>query len=116
MPKNKKDRIVESICLALKQSGTINDFRYDHFRDDEAVVPPFTVYRRVAPTNFSADGIVYYHEDNVDLELYTEDPESMAELMAEVERLLDEADLFYRISADTVYIDTEELYESLYEV
>ena len=112
----RKDHKVKAVCEALKASGAIDDFRYDHFKESEAVPPTFAIYRRVAQPNFSADGVVYHHGGGVDLELYTSTPEEMADLMAQVETLLDAEELFYQLTADTVYIESEDFYESLYEI
>ena len=112
----RKDEKIEAVCEALKEDGAIDDFRYDHFKESEAIPPPFAVYRRVAQPNFSADGVVYHHGDGVDLELYASTPEEMADLMAEVEALLDAEELFSNLTADTAYIESEDFYESLYEI
>lgn len=112
----RKDEIVRGVCEALVNAGAIEGFEYDHFKQSDAVPPPFAVYRRVAQPNFSADGVVYHHGDGVDLELYAETPDAMASLMAQVEELLDKEEIFYNLSADTVYIETEDFYESLYEI
>ena len=64
----RKDQIIENVCKTLKEDKVITDYRYDHFEEYEAIPPPFAVYRRVAPQNFSADGIVYHHGENVDLD------------------------------------------------
>ena len=112
----RKDEIVQDVCEALRDRGAIEGFEYDHFKQSDAVPPPFVVYRRVAQPNFSADGVVYHHGDGVDLELYAETPDAMASLMAQVEELLDKEEIFYNLSADTVYIETEDFYESLYEI
>ncbi len=112
----RKDEIVRGVCEALVNTGAIEGFEYDHFKQSDAVPPPFAVYRRVAQPNFSADGVVYHHGDGVDLELYAETPDAMASLMAQVEELLDKEEIFYNLSADTVYIETEDFYESLYEI
>ena len=111
-----KDEIVEGVLNALLEDDAIEDFAYDHFRQSEAVDPPFAIYRRVAPQNFYADGAVYYRGDNVDLELYAESPEEMASLMAATEELLDAEEVYYNIAADTVYIENEDFYETLYEL
>lgn len=111
----RKDERVREILDKLKSTDGY-DYRYDHFKQSEAVPPPFLVYRRVASGNFSADGVVYHHGSNVDLELYASTPDEMAELMKKVEKLLDQAEIFYNITADTVYIETEDFYESLYEI
>ena len=112
----RKDETVRGICEALLNDGLIEGFAYDHFRQQEAVATPFAVYRRVAPTNFSADGTVYHHGDNVDFELYADTPDEMALLMGRVEELMDEAELFYNLAADTAYIEQEDFYETLYEL
>ena len=112
----KKDEMVKQICTALVSGGYITDYAYDHFREEFAVPPPFAVYRRVAASGFAADGVVYHRGDNVDLELYADTPEDMAALMDAVEMKLDEAELFYNITADTVYIEQENFYETLYEL
>ena len=52
----------------------------------------------------------------MDLELYAATPEKMAELMEIAEQLLDEEEIFYNKTADTVYITSEDFYETLYEI
>ena len=111
----RKDEIIRGICEDLKRSHAI-PFEYDHFTESDAVAPPFVLYRRVAPINFSADGVVYAKGQAVDLELYAATPDEMAELMAWAEELLDKAEVFYNKTADTVYITSEEFYETLYEI
>ncbi len=112
----RKDEQVKVVCQALKARGEIEDFEYDHFKTKGAVPPPFAIYRRVAKDNTPGDDVVYHHGAGVDLELYAETPEDMAELMAAAEALLDGAELFYQLTADTVYIESEDFYESLYEL
>lgn len=115
----RKDEQIKAILATLKGNGDINDYAYDHFTNADSVdIPdlPFAVYRRVAPQNFSADGVVYHRGDNVDLEIYAATPDDMIAIMAKVEAALDGAELFYNIGADTVYIDSEEFYETLYEI
>lgn len=111
----RKDEQIKAICEAIKQSDGI-DYRYDHFRQKEAVPPPFLIYRRVAGLPFSADDKTYTKDGGVDLELYATTPEKMMELMEKVEALLDESEIFYTLAADTVYIESENFYETLYEV
>ena len=112
----KKDEIIKGICDSLLENELIEGYAYDHFRQSEAVNPPFAVYRRVAPDNFSADGIVYHRGQNVDLELYAETPDEMAGLMDATEELLTSSGLYYECTADTAYIESEDFYETLYEV
>lgn len=111
----RKDKLIKGILEIIKTKSGI-DFRYDHFRQSEAVPPPFIVYRRVAPDTFSADGITFNKGQNVDIELYAEDEDQMAEIMEQIEELLDQNGIYYRLAADTVYIQSEDFYETLYEV
>lgn len=112
----RKDEKIREICEALADDDIIAGFEYDHFREGEAIDPPFAVYRRVAPETFSADGITYHRGDNVDLEIYASDPDEMADIMDAVEDALTDQGIFYRIGADTVYIESEDFYETLYEI
>ncbi len=110
-----KDEIIRGVCEEL-HARTGVPFEYDHFTESEAISPPFVLYRRVAAPNFSADGVVYAKGGGVDLELYASTPDEMADLMAFAERLLDEAEIFYNKTADTVYVTSEDFYETLYEI
>lgn len=112
----RKDEQIKAILAILKTNGDIVDYEYDHFTESSAVDLPFAVYRRVAPQNFSADGVVYHRGDNVDLEIYAGDPDDMIALMAKVEKAMDDAKIFYAIGADTAYIVSEDFYETLYEI
>lgn len=112
----KKDEIIKEVCEALVTKELITAYEYDHFKQSRAVDLPFAVYRRVAADNFSADGVVYHHGDNVDFEIYASDPDEMADIMAAAEELLDAAEVFYNLTADTAYIESEDFYESLYEI
>lgn len=107
---------MKAICQALKARGVIVDFAYDHFKTSEAVPPPYAIYRRVAKDNMPADDVVYFSDRGVDLEIYADTPEEMADVMEQAEALLDGAELFWELTADTVYIDSEDFYESLYEL
>jgi len=112
----KKDEIVKGICATLVTKDLITAYDYDHFRQSAPATPPFALWRRVAPDNFSADGKVYHRGDNVDFEIYADTPEEMASIMDEAEKLLDEAEVFWRLAADTVFIESENYYETLYEL
>ena len=86
-------------------------FAYDHFAEGESPDPPFLCYLLPGSNNFSADGRVYYKIGRVNLELYTDrkDPEVEQKL----EDALDAASLFY--NKTEVWIDSEKLYEVLYQ-
>lgn len=87
-------------------------FAYDHYAEGEAVEPPFLVYRYPRSANFAADGIAYYKKDRLDLELYTDKKD--LEMEERVEAVLDEHGFFY--SRSETWIDTEKMYEVLYEM
>ena len=85
---------------------------YHHFAEGESPAPPFLLYLSPGSDNFSADGRVYWKADQLDVELYTDlkDPE----LEERLEAVLDAAGLFYNKTES--YIDSEKLYEILYEM
>ncbi len=112
----RKDETIENICIALKENGDINDYRYDHYEQGEEIDLPYAIYRRVAPDNFGADGVVYHRGENVDFEIYAGDPDEMADIMAAVEERMTAAGLYFNVGADTAYIESEDFYETLYEL
>lgn len=112
----RKDKAVKRICREMEAEGLLTGSAYDHFKQSETVPTPFAVYRRVAGDNFSADGIVYNRGEMVDFEIYADTPDEMEKLMEAAEKKLTEAEIFFRIGADTVYIESENFYETLYEI
>lgn len=87
------------------------DFAYDHFAEGESPSPPFAVYLYPNTNNFSADGIVYYPVNEVNIELYTDNKDPNTE--KQLERLLNDAGIFFEKSE--IWIDSERLYEVLYK-
>lgn len=87
-------------------------FAYDHFAEGESPSPPFLCFLYPRAENFSADGVVYHHFERLDIELYTDykDPDTEAA----IETILTAHELFYEKSE--VWIESEKLYEVLYEV
>ena len=85
---------------------------YHHFAEGESPGPPFIVFLSPGSHNFSADGIVYQKIDRLDVELYTDQKNPVAEQT--LESALDSAGLFY--DKEETYIDSEKLYEVLYEM
>lgn len=83
---------------------------YDHFAEGESPEPPFITFLLPRSNNFSADGRVYLHVEEVHIELYTD--EKNPEVEARVEAVLDRHSIFYDKSE--VWIETEKLYEVLY--
>ena len=100
----------EQITDLLRQTGL--PFAYHHFTEGESPAPPFLVYLTPGSHNFSADGMVYYRVDQLDIELYTD--RKQPEQEAKLEAVLDEAGLFYDKTEQ--FIRSEQLYEVLYEL
>ena len=100
----------EQITDLLRQIGL--PFAYHHFSEGESPDPPFLVYLTPGSHNFSADGMVYYRVDQLDIELYTD--KKQPEQEAKMEEIFDEARLFY--NKPEQFIRSEQLYEVLYEM
>ena len=92
-------------------SGMGIPFAYDHFAEGESPDPPFLCYLLPGSNNFSADGKVYYKIGRVNLELYTDRKDPAVE--QKLEDALDAASIFY--NKTEVWIDSEKLYEVLYQ-
>ena len=86
-------------------------YAYHHFAEGESPEPPFICYLTPGSDNFAADGRVYYKIDGFHIELYTDvkSPETETAL----EAVLDAHGIFYNKSE--VWIDSEKLYEVLYQ-
>ena len=100
----------EQITDLLCQTGL--PLAYHHFTEGESPDPPFLVYLTPGSHNFSADGMVYYRVDQLDIELYTD--RKQPEQEAKLEEIFDEAGLFYNKTEE--FIRSEQLYEVLYEM
>ena len=86
-------------------------FAYDHFAEGESPAPPFICYLLPGSNNFAADGKVYYKISQVNIELYTDRKDPAVE--QKLEDALDAASIFY--NKTEVWIDSEKLYEVLYQ-
>lgn len=87
-------------------------FAYDHFTEGESPEPPFLVFLYPKADNFAADGIAYYKINQLDIELYTD--LKQPELEETIEAVLLKYGIFYGKSE--VWIESEKLYEVLYEM
>ncbi len=97
----------------LKMVGEMRlPFAYDHFTEGESPEPPFLVFLYPKADNFSADGIAYYKINQLDIELYTD--MKQPELEETIEAVLLKYGIFYGKSE--VWIESEKLYEVLYEM
>jgi hypothetical protein len=86
-------------------------FAYHHFAEGESPDPPFICFLTSGSDNFAADGRDYFKINQINIELYTDrkDPD----LEDSVEAVLDEHGIFYQKTE--VWIDSEKLYEVLYQ-
>lgn len=100
---------MDKILEVLKASGI--PFAYDHFAEGESPELPFICYLCPGSNNFSADGKVYYKINQVNIELYTDRKDPAVE--QKLEDALDAASIFY--NKTEVWIDSEKLYEVLYQ-
>lgn len=86
-------------------------FSYDHFAEGEGPDPPFLVYRYPKADNFAADGVTYFKQDVLHIEVYTDRKDPALE--EQIEAALDESGIFY--GKGETWIDSEKLYEVLYQ-
>ena len=87
-------------------------YAYDHFAEGESPDPPFICFLYPKAENFGADNLVYHHFNRLDIEVYTDykDPD----MEASIEEVLTAHELYYEKSE--VWIETEKMYEVLYEL
>lgn len=100
---------MDKLLEILNETGI--SFAYDHFAEGESPEPPFLCYLLPGSDNFAADGRVYHKINEVRFELYTDKKDLSLE--RRVEDVLDSHGIFYDRSE--VWIDSEKLYEVLYE-
>ena len=100
---------IENLVEMLQKIGI--PFAYDHFAEGESPEPPFICYLCPGSNNFSADGKVNYKINQVNIELYTDRKDPAVE--QKLEDALDAASIFY--NKTEVWIDSEKLYEVLYQ-
>lgn len=89
-------------------------FAFDHFEEDDAARPqgpPFICFLLPERNDFHADGLNYVKISELDIELYTDEPDF--DLEAAVEAALAAADLPFTRS-DAVYIESEQMYQTTY--
>ncbi len=87
-------------------------FAYHHFAEGESPEPPFAVFLYPRADNFSADGKPYFKINHLDIEVYTDLKD--VKLETRIEAVLEGHGIFYAKSE--VWIETENLYEVLYEM
>ena len=101
---------MEELVLMLQEIGL--PFAYDHFAEGESPKPPFICYLLPGSNNFAADGKVYFHINEVRIELYTDKKDLSVE--SKVMAVLDRHGIFYNRSE--VWIASEKLYEVIFQM
>jgi hypothetical protein len=84
---------------------------YNHFNTETE--PPCVTFRRDSTSNFGADNKVYKKINNYVVQLYTDLKNPTLE--TQLENLFDANNIFYDVTSED-YIDTENMYEVIYEV
>ena len=99
----------EDVMTMLTESGL--PFAYDHFAEGESPDPPFLIFIFPGTNNVFADNQVYFKVNELNLELYTDkkDPE----LEEKLEDILTAHEIPWEKSE--VWIDSEKMYEVLYQ-
>lgn len=92
----------------LKTTGV--PVAYHHFTSPPS--PPYVVYLFSYNTNFGADNRVYEAAKNFQVELYTKTKDPASEAL--IEGLFDTNDIYWEKTE--TYIDSEGLYQVLYEI
>ena len=100
----------QEVMSMLKETHL--QYAYDHFIEGEAPEPPSLVFLYPRSNNFAADGRVYFKVNALNIELYSDNKD--IELEENVEAVLDKHGLYY--SKSEIWIETENLYEVLYQM
>jgi hypothetical protein len=82
---------------------------YSHFNEPTPL--PYICYLVIDSSNFFADGKVYKKIDNVQIELYSDKKDLVAE--AKLESILDENEIPYQTIE--IFIESENLFQKIYE-
>ena len=98
--------------IATVIAGIGLPYAYSHFEPGEVPDLPYICFIYPGRADFHADGVNYAKITNLNIELYTNEPDF--DLEARVEAALDAAGLVYDIT-DATYIDSEQMYETLYQ-
>ena len=100
----------EQIAEMMEEMGL--PFAYHHFAEGESPAPPFLLFLSPRGNTFSADNLAYFSCKQLDIELYTD--KKLPELEEQVEAVLAQHEIYYKKTE--LFIDSEELYEVLYEM
>ena len=86
---------------------------YDHFNDEQKVIPPFVAYRESIPETFKADGQTYYRPYEFEIELVTEKKDVALEKT--IEDLFTTNNIPYDKS-DEIWDKDEKIYHNYFEI
>lgn len=100
----------EQIENMLKEVGL--PYAYDHFTTHNWIEPPFIVWRILENDDFHADGIAYAKIDALDIELYSDQKDWENE--KKIEDVLEKYGIAYKKTGE--FLDSEKMYETLYEM
>lgn len=104
---------LNDIYTILKATGY--PVAYSHFTgttNTPLPTPPYITYLSAYSSNFKADNKVYHKIDNLQIELYTNKKDLVAE--KKIEDLLDLNEIPYETTE--TWIDTEKLFQKIYEI
>lgn len=99
---------MDEILSALLPLGL--PLAYDHFAEGECPPPPFICYLTPRSHNFFADDSVFDRIERIQVELYTDRKDPAMEVKVET------ALASFCWEKTEVYIDSEKLYQILYEI
>ena len=100
----------EQIAEMMEEMGL--PFAYHHYAEGESPEPPFLLFLSPGENPISADNVAYFSCKQLDIELYTD--KKLPELEGQVEAVLAQHEIYY--TKTELFIDSEELYEVLYEM
>ena len=100
----------EQIAEMMEEMGL--PFAYHHYAEGESPAPPFLLFLSPRENPFSADNVAYFSCKQLDIELYTD--KKLPELEEQVESVLSQHEIYY--TKTETFIDSEKLYEVLYEM
>ena len=88
---------------------------YRRFKKEQAkqIKPPFLVYYRTDNNDILADDITFFSSENIVVELYCTDRNESLEKA--LEKIFTDNEIPYKV-IDEVYIESEDLFETIYEI
>lgn len=99
---------LEQVADLLETTGLPVVFQ--QWQENAAPPMPYIVYISPYTDNFAADGVAYFVVNHVQIELYTDLKDPVAE--GKVEQAL--SSLYWE--KNTEYLDTEKCYQTIYEI